>query len=59
MEPLSSLSPEQWPALPSSCKERDGGLHGEEARARRMEAVKVVPLLSNECGPVSISILTD
>lgn len=57
MELLSSLSPEQWPTLPSSC--RDGGLHGEEARARRMEAVKVVPLRSSACGPVSIQILAD
>ena len=54
MEALSSLIPEQWPTLSSGCKERDGGLHGEEARARRMEAFKMVPLLANKCGPVRI-----
>lgn len=54
MEPLSYLSPEQWPTLSSGCKERGGGLHAVEARARRMVAFKVVRLLTIKCGPVSI-----
>lgn len=54
MEPLSYLSPEQWPTLSSGCKGRGGGLHGGEAKARRMEAFKVVRLLTNKCSPVSI-----
>lgn len=54
MEPLSYLSPKQWPTLSSGCKERGGGLRGAEARARKMEAFRVVCLLTNKCGPVSI-----
>lgn len=57
MEPLSSLSQKQWPPLQVVVKKEMEGLHAE-ARARRMEAVKVVPLFTSECSPVSKWILT-